>query len=105
MKWIQGKPRDQLTLFSTCLDDTISLENDIRLIDVFVNSLPLEDYGFNVHAFEDGRPRYQSRDLLKLFIYGYMNRIRSSRELERACKINIEMMWLVKQLTPDHNII
>ena len=105
MKWIQGKPRDQLTLFTTCLDDVIASDNEVRLIDSFVDSLALETFGFNVHAVEDGRPRYQSGDLLKLFIYGYMNRIRSSRELERACKINVEMMWLVKQLTPDHNTI
>lgn len=105
MKWIQGKPRDQLTLFPSCLDDLISRDNEVRLIDVFVDSLPLNDYGFNMIAVEDGRPRYQASDLLKLFIYGYMNRIRSSRELERACKINIEMQWLVKQLTPDHNTI
>lgn len=105
MKWIQGIPRDQLILFTTCLDDVIAPDNEVRLIDSFVDSLPLDTYGFNVLAVEDGRPRYQSSDLLKLFIYGYMNKIRSSRELERACKINVEMMWLVKQLTPDHNTI
>lgn len=105
MKWIHGKPRDQLTLFSSCLDEIISLDNETRLIDAFVDSLPLDGFGFNITATEDGRPRYQIGDLLKIFIYGYMNRIRSSRELERACKINIEMMWLVKQLAPDHNTI
>jgi transposase len=105
MKWIEGKPRDQLTLYSTCIEEIISVDNETRLVDAFVNSLDLESYGFNVDAYEDGRPRYQVSDLLKIFIYGYMHRIRSSRELERTCKINIEMMWLVRQLAPDHNTI
>lgn len=105
MKWIDGIPRDQLTLYSTCLEEIISLDNETRLIDAYVDSLELASYGFKVHAEEDGRPRYRSSDLLKLFIYGYMHRTRSSRALERACKINIEVMWLLKQLAPDHNTI
>ncbi len=105
MKWIEGTPRDQLTLYSTCLEEIISVDNETRLIEAFVDSLDLERFGFEVEAKEDGRPRYRSSDLLKLFIYGYMHRIRSSRELERACKINIEVMWLLKQLAPDHNTI
>jgi transposase len=96
MKWIHGKPREQLILYPTSLDQIIALDNETRLIDVFVDSLPLEEYGCNAHAVEDGRPRYQSSDLLKLFIYGYMHRIRSSRELERACKINIEVLWFLR---------
>lgn len=105
MKWIHGKPRGQLTLYTKCLDDILSQDNETRLIEAFVNSLPLKQYGFKVKAVEDGRPKYHPSDLLKLYIYGYMNRIRSSRELEKACKINIEMMWLLKQLSPDHNTI
>jgi transposase len=105
MKWIHGTPRDQLTLFPSSLDGLISQDNEVRLIEAFVNSLPFEEYGFEVKAVEDGRPRYHPSDLLKLFIYGYMNRIRSSRELERASRINIEVLWLLKQLSPDHNTI
>lgn len=72
MKWIEGKPREQLILYSTCLDEIISPDNETRLIDAFVNNLELKRFGFNTHAFEDGRPQYHSSDLLKLFIYGYM---------------------------------
>lgn len=105
MKWITGAQRHQMTLFSRCLDDIVEKDNEVRLIDQFVNALPLGSYGFDDNAVEDGRPKYHPGLLLKIFIYGYMNRIRSSRELERACKINVEMMWLTQQLVPDHNTI
>ncbi len=105
MKWIQGKAREQAVLFPTSLDDIIAEDNEVRLIDLFVESLSLETYGFNVRAVEDGRPKYHPKVLLKVFIYGYMNRVRSSRLFERACKINVEVMWLVQQLSPDHNTI
>lgn len=105
MKWITGTPRHQMTLFSTCLDDMIEQDNEVRLMDQFVNTLPLGSYGFDDQALEDGRPKYHPSLLLKIYIYGYMNRIRSSRELERACRINVEMMWLTQQLVPDHNTI
>jgi transposase len=105
MKWIQGKAREQAVLFPTSLDDIIAEDNEVRLIDLFVESLSLESYDFDVRAVEDGRPKYHPKVLLKLFIYGYMNRIRSSRLLERACNINVEVMWLVQQLSPDHNTI
>ena len=105
MKWIQGKPRKQAILFPTSLDQIIADDNEVRLIDLFVESLSLDFFGFDLKAIEDGRPKYHPKVLLKLFIYGYMNRIRSSRLLERACKINIEVMWLVQQLSPDHNTI
>lgn len=105
MKWIQGNSREQINLFPTCLDEIIPLDSEVRLIDVFVDSLPIEDYGFVVKATEEGRPKFHPSDLLKLFIYGYMNRIRSSRQLERACVINMELIWLMKQLSPDHNTI
>jgi transposase len=105
MKWIHGKAREQAVLFPTSLDEIIAEDNEVRLIDLFVESLSLESYNFDVSAVEDGRPKYHPKVLLKLFIYGYMNRIRSSRLLERACKINVEVMWLVQQLSPDHNTI
>jgi transposase len=103
MKFIQGKDRNQTEFF--CLDQAVSDDNEVRLIDLFVNAIKLSDYGFKLAFIENGRPAYHPADLLKLFIYGYMNRIRSSRQLEKECKRNIELMWLMKGLTPDHNTI
>ena len=105
MKYIQGQNRTQTYLFPFSLDEAIDPENEVRLIDLFVNSLKLEDYGFKVEFIENGRPAYHPGDLLKLFIYGYLNRIRSSRALEKESKRNIELMWLLGSLHPDHNTI
>ncbi len=103
MKFIEGKDRTQAEFF--CLDLAISEDNEVRLIDLFVGAIQLSDYGFKMDFIENGRPAYHPADLLKLFIYGYMNRIRSSRQLEKECKRNIELMWLMKGLRPDHNTI
>lgn len=103
MKFIQGKDRSQTEFF--CLDQAVSDDNEVRLIDLFVNAIKLSDYGFKLGFIENGRPAYHPADLLKLFIYGYMNRIRSSRQLEKECKRNLELMWLMKGLAPDHNTI
>jgi len=105
MKYIIGQDRNQIPLFASSLEDAISQDNEVRLIDMFVGSLKLEDFGFKVNFIENGRPAYQPADLLKLFIYGYLNRIRSSRALEKECGRNIELMWLMKCLAPDHNTI
>jgi transposase len=105
MKFIQGQNRDQLVLIPDCLDSLIEPANEIRVIDLFVDSLDLKNFKFYVKESEEGRPAYHPKDLLKLFIYGYLNSIRSSRKLEQECKRNIELMWLLKQLTPDHNTI
>jgi len=105
MKYIQGQNRYQATLFPTTLDQAISSDNLARTIDAFVDSLNLEEYGFKDDFEENGRPAYHPAILLKLYIYGYMNRIRSSRALERECGRNIELMWLLNMLTPDHNTI
>jgi len=105
MKYIQGQNRSQTYLFPVTLDDAINEDNEVRLIDVFVNSLALESYGFQIDQGENGRPAYHPGDLLKLFIYGYMNKIRSSRRLEKESKRNIEVMWLLGSLQPDHNTI
>jgi len=98
--------------YTHCLDETISQDNEVRLIDLFVDSLQLSDYGFEMDFIENlprrqagGRPAYHPADLLKLFIYGYLNRMRSSRVLEKECTRNIELMWLMKGLVPDHNTI
>jgi len=105
MKYIQGQNREQVFLFPISIDSSISLDNEVRLIDAFVSGLPLKEYGFRLDYIENGRPAYHPADLLKLYIYGYLNRIRSSRVLERECQRNIEVMWLMKGLVPDHNTI
>jgi len=105
MKYIQGQNREQQNIFPISLDASISQDNEVRIIDAFVSSLPLKEYGFRLDYGENGRPAYHPSDLLKLYLYGYLNRIRSSRYLEKECKRNIELMWLMKGLKPDHNTI
>lgn len=105
MKFINGTNRNQLPLFASSIDDAIAQDNEIRLIDLFVDSLKLADFGFAFDFVENGRPAYHPSVLLKLFIYGYLNRMRSSRTLEKECNRNIELMWLLKGLVPDHNTI
>lgn len=104
-KFINGTNRNQLPLFASSIDDAISQDNEIRLIDLFVNSLKLPDFGFDFDFVENARPAYHPADLLKLFIYGYINRMRSSRTLEKECSRNIELIWLLKGLVSDHNTI
>ena len=105
MKFIQGEDRTQIPLFASSLEAEIDLDNEVRFIDVFVDSLQLDELGFKMSFIENGRPAYHPGDLLKLFLYGYLNRIRSSRQLEKECRRNIELMWLMKGLVPDHNTI
>jgi transposase len=105
MKFIKGQDRTQTHLFPVSIDQSIDQDNEVRLIDLFVDSLKLKDFGFKTDFIENGRPAYHPTDLLKLFIYGYLNKTRSSRDLEKACKINIEVIWLLKALHPDHNTI
>jgi transposase len=105
MKFIQGHARTQTHLFPVSLDQSIDSDNEVRLIDLFVDSISLKESGFKTGFIENGRPAYHPSDLLKLYMYGYLNKTRSSRDLEKACKINIEVMWLLKTLTPDHNTI
>ena len=105
MKFIQGHNRTQINLFPVSLDQSINPDNEVRMIDLFVDSLSIKDYGFRTDFTENGRPAYHPSDLLKLFIYGYMNKVRFSRDLEKECKRNIEVMWLLKCLRPDHNTI
>jgi transposase len=103
MRFIQGKDRNQTEFF--CLNEAVSNDNTVRVIELFVHSLKLAEFGFKMDFIENGRPAYHPKDLLKLFIYGYLNRIRSSRALEKECKRNIELMWLTHGLSPDHNTI
>ena len=105
MKFIQGKNRTQINLFPVSLDQSIDPDNEVRIIDLFVDSLSVKDFGFRTDFIENGRPAYHPADLLKLFIYGYLNKVRSSRDLEKECHRNIEVMWLLNCLSPDHNTI
>jgi transposase len=103
---VTGRSRDQLTLIPTTLDETISADHPVRVIDGFVDSLDLREMGFSrVVAEEMGRPSYAPDDMLKLYIYGYVNRVRSSRALEREAERNVELMWLVRGLTPAFKTI
>ena len=105
MKFIQGQNRTQISIFPISLEESIDRDNEVRFIDLFVGNLPLEDFGFKMQFIENGRPAYHPADLLKLYIYGYINKLRSSRDLEKECKRNIEVMWLIRCLHPDHNTI
>lgn len=103
--FIQGEARHQTTLFPEALDDYITEENPIRVIDAFVDNLDLANLGFKTIPADTGRPAYHPSMMLKLFIYGYLNRIQSSRRLERETGRNVELMWLVERLSPDFKTI
>ena len=106
MPHIQGVQRDAVLLFPPSLDEYITDDNPVRCIDAFVDQLDLQELGFlRAVAAPLGRPAYHPRDLLKLYIYGYLNRLRSSRLLERETRRNVELMWLLKKLTPDFKTI
>jgi transposase len=98
---IQGHNRTQINLFPVSMDQSIDPKNEVRIIDLFVDNLSNKDYGFRMDFIENGRPAYPPADLLKLFIYGYLNKVQSSCDLEKECKRNIEVMWLLKCLRPD----
>jgi transposase len=103
---IQGADRHAVIQFPPILDDYITPDNPVRVIDAFVDQLDLQALGFTrAVAASTGRPAYHPGDLLKLYVYGYLNRIRSSRLLEREAHRNIEVMWLLKQLAPDFKTI
>lgn len=106
MKYIQGVDRGQMVLFPDNLDDYVSEDNPVRVVDAYVDSLDMKSLGFSkAEPNETGRPMYTPQDILKLYIYGYMNRLRSSRRLETESHRNVELMWLLKKLTPDHKTI
>ena len=105
-RFIEGVNRTQSTLFPESLEDYITEDNPVRVIDVFVDGLSLEKQGFSSAQPEaTGRPAYHPSTLLKLYIYGYLNRVQSSRRLERETQRNVELMWLLNRLTPDHKTI
>src|SRR5919108_1715420 len=105
-RFVEGVDRSQSTLFPECLEDWIVEDNPVRVIDVFVDELDLGELGFSgVDPEATGRPSYHPSVLLKLYIYGYLNRVQSSRRLEREAGRNVEVMWLTGRLTPDHKTI
>src|SRR6516164_11409675 len=105
-RFVEGTDRGQTTLFPDCLEDWICEDNPVRAIDVFVDELELAEHGFSGVAPEvTGRPSYHPSALLKLYVYGYLNRVQSSRRLEREAGRNLEVMWLTGRLVPDHKTI
>ena len=105
-RFVEGLDRGQSALFPECLEDWVSEENHVRVIDVFVDELDLAELGFDrVDPKATGRPAYHPSVLLKLHIYGYLNRVQSSRRLEREARRNVEVMWLTGRLVPDHKTI
>jgi len=105
-RFIEGQNRSQVTLLPECLDDYIGEDNPVRVVDAFVDELELETLGFEgATAAATGRPSYHPSVLLKLYVYGYLNRIQSSRRLEREAERNVELMWLTGRLAPDFKTI
>src|SRR6202167_2560054 len=105
-RFIEGTERGQSTLFPECLEDWVEENNPVQVIDAFVDELDLAALGFDGVAPEvTGRPSYHPSVLLKLYIYGYLNRVQSSRRLEREALRNVEVMWLTGRLVPDHKTI
>ena len=106
MNFIRGIPREQAVLFPERLDDYVGEDNPVRFIDAFVDDLDLSGLGFQrTQPALTGRPPFDPGDLLKLYIYGYLNQVRSSRKLERETHRNVEVMWLLRKLRPDHKTI
>jgi transposase len=105
-RFIQGEDRTQSTLLPELLDEYIAEANPVRVVDVYVDELDLGTLGFEgVDPAATGRPAYHPAVLLKIYIYGYLNRIQSSRRLEREAQRNVELMWLTGRLTPDFKTI
>ena len=105
-RFIEGEERSQITLLPECLDDYIAEDNPVRVVDVFVDELKLHELGFDgAEPAATGRPSYHPAVLLKIYIYGYLNQVQSSRRLEREAQRNVELMWLTGRLAPDFKTI
>src|ERR1700692_3062774 len=101
-RFIDGEDRMQQTLLPNSLEDYVSEENPVRVSEVFIDELDLAAFGFaGMTPAATGRPAYHPSTLLKIYLYGYLNRLQSSRRLEREAQRNIELMWLVRRLAPD----
>jgi len=94
--FIEGEDRNQATLFPERLDDYIAEDSAVRVIDVFLDQLDLSGLGFKTEPNDTGRPAYHPSTMLKIYVYGYLNRVQSSRRLEREAQRNIELMWLTE---------
>ncbi|MDR3472300.1 MAG: transposase [Devosia sp.] len=106
MSFIEGSARDQVSLLPPCVDDYVAPDALVRVVDAFVSSLNLAELGFGrAVAAATGRPGYHPGDMLRLYIWGYLNQARSSRHLERACVRDLEALWLLRQLAPDYRTI
>ena len=103
--FIQGENRYQSTLFPESLDEYIAEDNAVRVVDVFIDELDLSGLGFRSEPQFTGRPAYHPATLLKIYVYGYLNRVNTTRRLERECQRNVEMMWLTGRLAPDFKTI
>jgi transposase len=105
-RFVVGDDRSQSTLFPERLDEYLGEDNPVRAIDVFVDELDLAKLGFGgVEPEATGRPAYHPTTLLKIYVYGYLNRVQSSRRLERECQRNVELIWLLGRLEPDFKTI
>ena len=104
-RFVQGVDRGQSTLLPECLEDWVVDDNPVRVVNAFVDALDLAELGFDAEPAVTGRPSYHPAALLKLYIYGYLNRVHSSRRLEREAGRNVEVMWLLARLAPDHKTI
>jgi transposase len=106
MEFISGEGRHQTTMLPDTVDDYIDENNPARVMDAYISNLNLSESGFaRADPNGTGRPMYDPKDILKLYVYGYMNRIRSSRRLEAESKRNPEVIWLLGKLSPDHKTI
>src|SRR4028119_2177560 len=105
-RFVEGEDRRQATLLPECLDDYVTEDNPVRIVDVFVDELDLAALGFaGIVPEVTGRPAYHPATLLKIYIYGYLNRVPSSRRLERETQRNLELIWLTGRLMPDFKTI
>ena len=103
MRYLRGVDRKQAMLLPAAVEDYVSADNPVRAIEAFVESVDLKELSIEERGEEEpGAPGYSPQAMLKLYLYGYLNRIRSSRDLEKAAKRNLELIWLMGQLTPDH---
>ena len=96
MRYIQRADRNQIVLLPDTLDDYVSADNEVRARDIFIDSLDIGAMGFKAETAKESRPGYDPRDMLKLYMYGYLNHIRSSRRLHKEAGRNVELRWLLK---------
>ena len=105
MGYIQGADRNQVILLPDTLDEYVNEDNEVRAIDAFIDCLDVCAMGFKAEPAREGRPGYDPRDMLKLYMYGYINHIRSSRRLQKEASRNVELIWLLKKVVPDFRCI